>query len=86
MTNHDHIVTLKVAADPRRVAVALGLRCHGLRFRQRQEGGEIASQSETVSGGRRMRRYGLRGLGRLNERQIEKAFSSDTERGMICLS
>ena len=32
MTDHDHIDALKVAADPLRVAVALGLRGRGSRF------------------------------------------------------
>jgi hypothetical protein len=32
MTDHDHITALKVAADPLRVAVALGLQGRGKRF------------------------------------------------------
>jgi hypothetical protein len=32
MTDHDHLTMLKAAADPNRVAVALGLQGRGSRF------------------------------------------------------
>jgi hypothetical protein len=38
MTDHDHITTLKAAADPFRVAAALGLRGQGLKISVNEKG------------------------------------------------